>query len=70
MATLFDTYLGFLPRHSVLWVSLGTALFVLVMQIIMQKLNKILELPYMKQKNQTERRKLMKEKQKAESSNS
>ncbi|WP_209124750.1 hypothetical protein [Alkalihalobacillus sp. BA299] len=59
MEDILDRILGFLPQRSVFWTALGTSLLVLGLQTLTQKLNEVVQLPYMKEENQRERQKIL-----------
>jgi heme exporter protein D len=56
---LVDRLLGFMPQRSVFWSALGTFFLSLTIQYVHQWLQHVTALPWMEEKNQRERQKIL-----------
>ncbi|MCL7747701.1 hypothetical protein [Halalkalibacter alkaliphilus] len=59
MEAILDRVFGFLPQRIILWVGVGTLVFILAFQYIYSKLTEILKLPWMKEENQQQRKQIL-----------
>ncbi|UCZ53851.1 hypothetical protein LGQ02_03440 [Bacillus shivajii] len=60
-SVLMDRIFGFLPERSVFMFAVATAIIVLIVQAIVNKLNNVLETPWKREENLRKRKQLIDE---------
>lgn len=64
MSDLIDRILGFMPQRSIIWTAIGLTIFLLTVQRLSDWVTKKVQLPWMEEKNQQQRKAIDKEESK------
>jgi uncharacterized membrane protein required for colicin V production len=68
MLEIFDRVLGFMPQRAVFWSALGTFLIAIMIQYLANWFESMTVLPWMREENQNNRKKIQQEAEKSKQS--